>query len=193
MTTHITPAAAAIFDNSDFVAPSVLPTLLSSSATPQSSDSSSNYSFIEVLALAQRLQVPFLPITWRAALGAINGGQAEIYQSLINAQTSLAFKLFRSHQRKKESELQELINEIVVLAHPLIRQHPHVVRLEGICWDIPRDEHISPVLVFEKAQTGDLYRFLRSGQGERLSTMDRLNICVDIGIAVRDMHSNGMG
>lgn len=192
MAIPIAPAAVAPFGKYDSLASNVSSMLLSAGAIPQSSHVYSNYSFIDTLALAQRLQVPFLPITWQGALGAINGGgQAEIYQSLINAQTSLAFKLFRGYERKKNSKLQELISEIVVLTHPVIRQHPYVVRLEGICWDTPQDEPISPVLVFEKAQTGDLYHFLRSGQGQGLSTTDRLDICVDIGIAVRDMHSSG--
>jgi serine/threonine protein kinase len=113
-------------------------------------------------------------------------------KALINAQTSFAFKSFRTSPQTNKSEFQELINEMILLSHPLIREHPHIVRLEGICWDIPRESHISPVLVFEKAHMGDLDHFLTSNKGGDLSMKDRLNICVHIGIAVRDMHSNGM-
>lgn len=154
-----------------------------------------DYGIIAVLALAQRLHINFLPITWQAALGPVGeGGQAEINQALIHVQTSFAFKCFTKASQIHNFErthFQELINEMVILSHPLIREHPHVVRLEGICWDISQDDQVWPVLVFEKAPLGDLDRFVTSTKGTKLSMEDRLNLCVDIGIAIKDMHSNG--
>lgn len=193
MTAKIATLPAPFFSKYDSLASSPSTTRLTAGAIPESpSTHYSNYGFIDTLALAQRLRVHFLPITWQAALGPLNrGGQAAIYQALVNAQTSLAFKCFRTRPQTYEPDFQELINEIIVLTHPSIRQHPHIARLEGICWDIPQDAPISPVLVFEKAQIGDLYNFVTSTKGEDLSAEDRLNTCVDIGTAVRDMHSNG--
>jgi hypothetical protein len=146
-----------------------------------------DYGFIAVLALAQRLCIDFLPITWQAALGSIGeGGEGRINQSLVNLRTSFAFKHFiRAH-----APIQNIVREMVMLSQPSIREHPYIVRLEGICWDIPQDDQVWPILVFQKAHLGDLYHFSRSGAGRNLSVEDRLDLCVDIGIAIRDMHFN---
>jgi len=152
-----------------------------------------DYGFIAVLALAQRLHIDFLPLTWQAALGPIReGGQAGINQALINLQTSLAFKCFGDSPNRNDGRtpFQDIVSEMIVLSHPSIRKHPHIVRLEGICWDIPSNDQVWPVLVFEKTQLGDLYHFAKSGNGRSLGMEDRLKLCVDVGIAIMDMHSN---
>ena len=148
-----------------------------------------DYSFIAVLALAQRLRIDFLPITWQAPLGAVGrGGQARINQALINVQTSFAFKHFDSMQPRYP--FKDILQEIVVLSHPSIRKHQYIVRLEGICWDFTEKDEVWPVLVFEKTHFGDLHDFARSERGRSLSIRDRLELCADIGIAIRDMHAN---
>ena len=148
-----------------------------------------NYDFIAVLGLAQRLGIRFLPITWQAGLGRIGrGGQARIYQALANAQISFAFKRF---DHPDHDPFRETVQEMVVLSHPMIREHEHIVQLEGICWDIPQDNKIWPVLVFQKSHLGDLKSFTRLEKFKNLSMKDRLYLCVDIGIAIRDMHCNG--
>src|ERR1700722_17256900 len=143
----------------------------------------SEYGFIAVLGLAQRLKVDLLPITWQAPLGPIGrGGQGEINQALVNVQTSFAFKHF---DHAKCDPFKEAIQEMVVLSHPVVQDHLHIVKLLGICWDIPQDDEVWPVLVFEKAHLGDLYHFAQSGKGKNLSLEDMLKICVDVGIAIR--------
>ena len=161
-----------------------------SSATPTLASSQyANYDFIAVLGLAQRLHIPFLPITWQAGLGQIGeGGQARINQALANIQISFAFKHF-DHPEPKP--FQQTVQEMVVLSHPIIRDHEHIVRLEGVCWDIPSDHEVWPVLVFQKTHLGDLQRFARLKRFDNLSMADKLNLCADIGIAIRDMHHNG--
>lgn len=105
----------------------------------------SDYGFIAVLALIQRLEIDLLPITWQAKLG--QGGQAEINQALVNLQTSFAFKQFK---RVDQSDpFWEIVQEMVVLRHPVVRNHPHIIQLIGICWDIPRNDQVWPVLVFK--------------------------------------------
>ena len=147
----------------------------------------SDYGFIAVLGLVQRLKIDILPITWQATLGHLGrGGQGEINQAQVNVQTSFAFKCF--DYTSQSDTLRQTIQEIVVLSHPLVQDHPHIVKLLGICWDIPQDEQVSPVLVFEKTHLGDLYHFALSGKGKYLSLEDKLKICVDVGIAMRDMH-----
>jgi serine/threonine protein kinase len=154
-----------------------------------------DHSFIALLALAQRLEVPFLPITWQALLDNLGqGGQAKVSQAAANVQTSFAFKLFRGDSvdnADEDTPFQAVINEMIMLSHRAIRDHPFVVTLEGICWDIPGDgDQVWPVLVFEKSIHGDLFEFVKSGRGSSLSTQEKLKLCTDIGIAIRDMHSN---
>jgi hypothetical protein len=152
-----------------------------------------DYGFIAVLALAQRLRIDFLPITLQAPLDILGrGAQGVIYQTLINSQTSFAFKRFHKNRQNDENKgisFQDIISEMIVLSHPSIREHPYIVRLEGICWDIPQDDQVWPVLVFQKTHLGDLCHFAISGKGRNLRVEDRLKLCTDIGIAIRDMHS----
>ena len=148
-----------------------------------------DYGFIAVLGLAQRLRVPFLPMTWQTAMAQIGeGGQAEISQAVANVETSFAFKRFK---QTDYDPFREIVQEMVVLSHSAIQNHEHIVSLEGICWDIPHDNKVWPVLVFEKSQLGDLYKFANTKKFNVQSMTDKLNLCVDVGIAIRDMHCNG--
>ena len=148
-----------------------------------------NYGFIAFLGLAQRLRLPFLPITWQTALAPVGeGGQAEINQALVNNETSFAFKCFK---RSDIDPLKEIVQEMVVLSHPVVQEHEHILSLEGICWDVTDYDEVWPVLVFQKSQLGDLYRFAKSEKFANQSIHDLLNICVDVGIAIKDMHRNG--
>lgn len=149
-----------------------------------------NYSFIAVLGMAQRLHIRFLPNTWQVPLGG--GGQASINQTLVNAQISLAFKSFKP---RPNDPFRDIVQEMAVLGHPIVRKHKHILSLEGICWDIRGDpggyNTVWPVLVFEMARLGDLYSFSRTERFKSLSMKDRLNLCADIAVAIRDMHVNG--
>ena len=154
-----------------------------------------DYSFIAVLGLAQRLQIPFLPITWQAPWGQMGkgdqigkGGQAGINEALVNIQISLAFKLFK---RPQAHPFRDIVQEMVALSHPAVREHEHIVRLQGICWDIPEDDQVWPVLVFQKSHLGDLYNFARRARFKELLIEDKLSLCADIGIAIRGVHYNG--
>ena len=162
------------------------------SATPMNaSQRYGGYSFIALLGLAQRLRIPFLPITWQAPLGFIGkGGQARINQAVITIQISFAFKNF---EYLPQDPFREAIQEMVVLSHQAIREHKHVVRLEGICWNVRSSVQVRPVLVFQKTDLGDLHKFAMSEKFKSLSIEEKINLCVDVGIAVRDMHCNGTG
>ena len=153
-----------------------------------------HYDLITFLAVAQRMQVNILPITWQSARGLVGrGGTSRINEASVDLHTSFAFKCVLNRQKRefpKAKIFQTLISEIVVLGHPLLREHPNIVELQGICWDVPSDE-VWPVLVFEKTQFGDLYNFLTLPVGRDLCTIERLKLCVDIGTAISDMHFNG--
>ena len=152
-----------------------------------------HYDLITFLAVAQRMQVDILPTTWQSTRGPMGrGGTSRINEALINLQTSFAFKCVSTRQKRKFLKakiFQTLISEIVVLGHPLLREHPNIVELQGICWDVPSDE-VWPALVFEKTQFGDLYNFLTLPVGRDLRTLERLKLCVDVGTAISDMHFN---
>jgi serine/threonine protein kinase len=154
------------------------------------------YNFLSFLAIAQRLKIDFLPITWQPELDNVGaGGTAKIRQSLINLQTSFAFKHFISQPAQTEANeakvFKALMAEISVLGHPTIRRHPNIIELAGICWDVVAETgKVWPVLVFEKAQYGDLQTFMRQVGGKQLGWEDRLKLCADVGRAVADMHSN---
>lgn len=162
-----------------------------------------DYGFIAVLGLAQRLKIDFLPITWQALRGLIGQSRARINQALLSIQTSFAFKRFDHHNQS--DPFREIAQEIAILGHPLVQDHPHIVNLIGICWDISENNEnnpkhdqdivtgiqVWPVLVFGKSHLGDLYSFTRSSRGKGLSIESKLKICADVGIAIRDMHLNG--
>jgi hypothetical protein len=150
-----------------------------------------DYDLVTILALAQRLHVNILPLTWQAALGSLGqGGQSIVNQALVIMGSSLAFKRFKP-PRSGFPILRDAGREMVMLAHPAIRNHPFVVRLEGICWDIRSVFEIWPVLVFQKSPLGNLHEFMITGKGQDLAISDRLALCSSIAIALKDMASAG--
>jgi len=85
-----------------------------------------------------------------------------------------------------------LMSEVLILSQPAIQNHPNIVNLEGICWEIkPITEKAVPVLVFEKA-AWDLQQFFTASEGMKMSTEDRLQICADIGSAIMTLHAYGL-
>ena len=152
---------------------------------------------ISVLSVAQQYKVD-LPITWLHALGPLGrGATAEISQSLISIQTGFAFK--RSHSpttatsyapHEVDTNLKTLVSELLVLENPLIRCHPNIIDLQGICWEVKVDsEDVWPVLVFERAQLGDLQMFMDSEDGRTSSFDTRIELCIGIAKAIMTMHS----
>lgn len=156
--------------------------------------SSVHNDFLSLLAVAQRLRVDFLPITWHTGLTAIGkGGTADINQSPVNLQTSFAFKRVRkeSYQLEDEKErFSKTIIELEVHGHPLLRDNPNIAKLEGIGWEFASVKEAWPVLVSEKAHLGDLDMFTASTEGENLSFGDRIGLCADIATALTVMHAN---
>ncbi|KAF2806243.1 kinase-like protein [Mytilinidion resinicola] len=149
------------------------------------------YGFIAVLGLAQRFKVDFLPIKWNNPLDLIGkGGQARVNHTPMSVQMSFAFKRFQ-HEGFPDP-FREVVQELLILTHPSVRHHKHIIHLEGIVLDIVAENKIWPVLVFEKTHFEDLYKFAKSGIGREMSIDDRLALCVDIGVAIRDMHANGI-
>lgn len=168
------------------------------------------YDLITFLGVAQKLGIDFLPITWQSALDRIGrGATAEIREASMSLRANFAFKrpVFRSSFDSSEFEsriIPSLIAEMSILAQLSIRRHSNILQLEGICWDvlpgegepISRDNPIKagnggivPVLVFEKANHGDLSSFMMHGVGKQLGFTERLKMCTSIAKAIAAMHS----
>ena len=166
-----------------------------SQQSAQGTDAS--YDLITFLAVIQKLRIGILPITWQPARQVIGAGaSSRIKEALINHHTSFAFKCVQDNWKATGTEgtiIRTLINEILVLGHASVRKHPNIVELQGVCWDVVSDERgerVWPVLVFEKAQYGDLYNFATLPVGRDLCIAERLKLCMDVGTAISDMQSN---
>ena len=155
------------------------------------------FDFISILALAQRLDIDFLPISWKPAPRTVGElPTAEFLQALISMQTKFAFKRVKGgleirSKAHKSKEYQRMYSEILALGQPEIRQHPNVVRLEGLCWDVlPDNKEVRPVLAFEKAGFGSLTEWSASSEGKTAAHSVRLRLCADVANAVRHLHVN---
>ena len=151
------------------------------------------YNFISFLAIAQHLDLDFIPVTWQPALeDAGSGGTSQIGQSIVKLQMRFVFKRIRLSKTinlEEQRLFQTLLAEITALSHPLIDNHPNVVKLLGICWDLSYEGMVLPVLLFEKSPFGTLKEFFASESGRNMSHDDKLCLCVDIATAIRDLHS----
>jgi Protein tyrosine and serine/threonine kinase len=149
--------------------------------------------FLLLLGLAQYFGIDFVPLTWNSMLeGARRGGTAEIRQMVIDLRNAFAFKRLAADRPDLRSrDLMAFTAEVAVLCHPTVREHPNLVTLEGICWEvIPKTEEVWPVLLFEKASHGDLMAFMERGPGKSLTFSERLELCAEIADAIAEMHEN---
>jgi hypothetical protein len=148
--------------------------------------------FIDFLAIAQWRNIDFLPVTWQQMLSSIGvGGTARMKQSIVSNQVNLAFKRLHLEKNTAESRvtaLQAMMTEVSMLGHPIVRGIPYFIRLEGVCWDFTEDG-VWPVLVFRKADHGNLREFLWSKEGGDITFAQRLQICSEIGSAVMTLHA----
>ena len=102
----------------------------------------------------------------------------------------LAFKRFHDSEDSDDDFL-PMMSEVLILSQPPIQNHPNIVDLEGICWEVKSwTERAVPVLVFEKA-SWDLQQFMNVREGMDMVVEDRLEICADIGSAIMALHAYG--
>ncbi|CEL08488.1 hypothetical protein ASPCAL11637 [Aspergillus calidoustus] len=152
-------------------------------------------SILEFLSIAQALNIDILPITWQPALPTIGeGATAYVLQSPFAENARFAFKRMRPvSQEEKIWNMRALIAELLILGQPSIRTHPCISPLQGICWDVSSmTDEVCPVLVFGKANNGDLGTFMASTVGPRLSYFSRVAMCFQMGDAIRTMHELGV-
>jgi hypothetical protein len=148
---------------------------------------------IAILGLIQQLNIPFLHITWDPGLDDLGeGATSEVHQSLVSNSINFAYKRAR---HTTPAAFQALMCEMTVLRSPIVQQHPNMLQLHGICWNEVQDDEVDggvkPILVFEKAQYGNLEDFLGSAVGKNLVFNTRLKLCRGIASALLAMHSSG--
>ena len=143
---------------------------------------------IAFLSVVQKYNVDHLNLTWQPALNDLGkGGSGTISQSTFT-NMPLAFKRFHDDD-DSDTDFLPLISEVLILSQPPIQMHPHIVNLEGICWEIKRrTEKAVPVLVFEKA-AWDLQQFMNVSEGRNMSMDERLNLCAEVGSAITALHA----
>jgi hypothetical protein len=149
---------------------------------------------ISFVAQARALDIDELPFSWQSTLDPVGtGASAEVRQSLVSEELSFAFKHIKHNLNEKnlKQSLVMLLSELCVLGFPLIREHRNIIHLEGFCWEaIPDKNEYLPVLIFKESVFGDLGTFQEDRWGE-VALGEKLKICTDIGLALRDMHEAG--
>lgn len=147
---------------------------------------------ISFLGVVQGCGVELLPITWQPALSLLGVGvTSRVSQSQVHRQLSFAYKRMRATGLQDVgSAYQYAISEVRALTMPRVRAHPNVVDLEGVCWEIIGTTAI-PVLVFPKAEYGNLRAFMESEPGQSLPLCGRKSLCVDIANALMVLHESG--
>ncbi|KAF3921278.1 hypothetical protein ABW21_db0207067 [Orbilia brochopaga] len=152
---------------------------------------------LDFLAVVQHRRIDLLPFKWEEGESLGQGGTANIFsggtiETSEGHNLSFAFKRFQREGAgfKKDADkvYQALLSEVYVLGHPVVRQHPNVNALQGVCWDLVYGEPW-PVLVFKKTGYGDLKQFMKTSEGRSMSFSDRINLCWDIGNAINLMHA----
>jgi hypothetical protein len=163
----------------------------SNAASIEGSGGNMQNDLITFLSIVQKCKVDFLAVMPQPALGALGeGGSGTVGQATVTNDMSFAFKQFHGSGDSDDFYL-PLISEVLILSQPPIQNHPNIVNLEGVCWEInPRSHVVLPVLIFEKA-AWDLQQFMNVSEGMNLSIDRRLDICADIGRAIMALHDFG--
>jgi hypothetical protein len=151
--------------------------------------------FLTFLAICCKLRVPIFANAWHQSLPNLGRGGTSIVSegTALNSSVSYAFKrllapIFASAEEEARFihvAYHALICEVALLATDMVKQHPNIIRLEGICFEVNETHgskiHVWPVLIFEKAEWSTLEEFLfRCELGEGLDRDLREDLFVQI-------------
>lgn len=153
------------------------------------------YDATTFIAAVSELEIDHFTFTWYSGMGELGRGKtAQIQQSIINLETEFAFKRFTYPGSEEPDEAQIIraaMIEILALSHPALRDHPNILKLHGVCWDMSSSGKLfRPVLVVEKTSLGDLSHFM-SRNGSAVDENNRVEMCADVIRAVANLHING--
>jgi hypothetical protein len=168
---------------------------------------------LSFLAIVDYYGFDFIDVKWKQGLDVLGrGGTAEVRELFITDKKMFAYKRHRAlaavqsndpgikrrnlnggrYPELIEKIFNEMVSEVTVLGHPLIRNHQNIVGLAGVYWELSDGSDPWPVLVFDKAHHGNMWSFATSPEGLQMSFKDRLGICLDIAQAISALHELGM-
>ena len=149
---------------------------------------------IAFLALLHIYSIDVAFISWDVVRGVLGeGGTARVHQSMELPRVHLAFKRLGVWDKAEmNQEYRIMMSEILTSADENIRNHPHLACLEGVTWEVqPETRLVMPVLLFEKAECGDLFSFLSSPKSTSITFEQRLSFCREVGRALSSLHEYG--
>lgn len=166
----------------------------------ETQEKSTHHEVFRFYSMALGFGVYILPLVWNPSLEQLGeGATGRISQSPFNKAASFAFKRFSpwriqsglSKENFRSLQYQSMISEIAALQDLPLYNHPNVVSLYGLSWEILNDKEVLPVLVFKKAECGDLENFLSLPEAADLTIENRMAICGEISRALLTMHERG--
>lgn len=128
------------------------------------------------------------------ATGVRHGLSGQVYRfSRQTGPTGIALKRFQTSGTETKAAFEALISEIMVLGHPVFKNHPNLLQLGGITWDVNVQDKelisVMPVLVFKRSVHGSLRDRMTCPDSLKPTTMQKLQLCVDIGRALKALHA----
>ena len=173
---------------------------VSAEENPPSLPDMYHHNFISLLSVAIQLQVDLLDITWQPALEKLGKGASSLVNQSDQISKDLTFAFKRSvpgcdewgpnSAMSDQKRYRALLSEILVLGMPSIRDHPNIIRLEGIAWEF-NEGKVWPMLVFPKANRGTLKEFINSKEGQEASFETLLRLCIDVAFGLHALHEVG--
>jgi hypothetical protein len=164
------------------------------SIVSQKGETSFHYDLLSFLSVALHYKVDLVNTTWQLVFDG--GGTCLINQSQVDAEFFLAFKRSKwefaaegGSQDLYRNRYRVLITELLALE--ALRHHPNVVNLVGVTWEIDEDSEVWPVLITQRSGLGNLWGFLQSDEGCKLTTDRKLKLSAEIASSLDEAHSQG--
>ena len=156
---------------------------------------SCHFDLVYFCGAVQALGLDFLPMYWQPRRGLIGSGATR--HSLIGMEFGLAFKAVNlgdvsriRTSRDLKSMYMFLLAEIQLMSRLRILDSPYIHRVEGVCWNLNINTGVAdPILVHKKANHGDMYHFMTSGQGKSLEFLDRVQMCRDVAMGLMTLQA----
>jgi Protein tyrosine and serine/threonine kinase len=182
-----------------FYSSSILGAAVVSAADLEARDDIHHPNLLRLLQAATVLKVPILPLTWDPAFEALglDGATSRVNQSPLNAALEFAYKRFApesndnytTQEAFRKMQYDAMIAELTILSCPTIRRHENIVTFVGMCFEVLSSGEVLPVIVFKKAEHGDLSVFL--AENLPLDASSLTEICGEVAKGIQIMHSCG--